>query len=415
MALPTNFLQNVQTYNDGVNAYLLNLFCFVNLANKKFKNFNKDYNANLGDTVTWDLPPRYTTANSLVATFQESQQRVQTLTIDQAVNTSYAFSAQQFIFNVEEYMEKFGMSATYEIGSQVEADVASLVNSNVYRFFGNGTTEINSFTQLATALEYFRAYGAAPNMTRGILPNLKVPAIIGTGLSQFVPKRNDDIAVSWDLGRFSECDWYKSNLIPEHTAGNVGEDDTTLTVVSTNDPTGANITQITCSGATVSDLDAIKKNDLAWFLDGVGSFPNLRYLTFIGHRNSGTTVQFRITADAAANGSGNVVLNIFPALSSVAGANQNILYNIVAGMQIKVLPSHRRGLIYSGNSMFLGMPTLPDEIPFPTANKIDEESGVGTRLYYGSKFGQNERGFVHDCIWGKTMQDENAFALIFPL
>lgn len=116
MALPTNVLQTVQTYQDSGLAYLLNLFAFISTANKKFKDF-QNREANLGDTVTFDLPPRYTTTNSLVASFQDTQQRVQSLTVNKAANTAYAFSAQQFIFNVKEYMEKFGKSAVYEIDS----------------------------------------------------------------------------------------------------------------------------------------------------------------------------------------------------------------------------------------------------------------------------------------------------------
>ncbi len=85
MALPTNILQTVQTYQESELAYLLNLSCFVSTANTRFKDFEK-MEANLGDTVTFDLPPRYVTTNSLVATFQPSQQRVQNLTVDQVID-----------------------------------------------------------------------------------------------------------------------------------------------------------------------------------------------------------------------------------------------------------------------------------------------------------------------------------------
>jgi hypothetical protein len=61
------------------------------------------------------------------------------------------------------------------------------------------------------------------------------------------------------------------------------------------------------------------------------------------------------------------------------------------------------------------MPRLPEEIPFPTANKSDPESGVSLRMYYGSLFGQNQRGFVNDVIWGKTLVPEYAMRLLFPL
>ena len=91
MAVPNNILQQVQTYQLSNLAYLQNLNCFVSTANTKFKNFVK-MTANLGDKVTFDLPPRFTTAQSLVATFQSADQRVQNLTVDQAINISYAFT-----------------------------------------------------------------------------------------------------------------------------------------------------------------------------------------------------------------------------------------------------------------------------------------------------------------------------------
>lgn len=419
MPLPTNILQTVQTYQKSELAFLLNSYVFINKANKKFQNF-QNMEANLGDTVTFDLPPRYTTTNSLVATFQDSQQRVQSLTVDQAVNTAYAFNAQQFIFNVKEYMERFGKSATLELGTKIESQIAeNCVLNHTFRFYGDGATAINSYGQLAKALAYFRNFGTAQENTMSVIPDINVPDIINTGLSQFVMNRNEKDAQSWEFGNFSNCDWYQSNLLPIHTSGTVGDEaklaDRQLTVISTNDPTGANITQITCSGATISDADAIKAGDLGQFVDGVSGQPNVRYLTFIGHRPSANPCQIRVTADAKADGSGNVVLSVSPALVSVSGQNQNINNNIVAGMKIQMMPSHRAGLIVSGNALFLAMPRLPEEVPFPTANQSDSESGAAVRMYYGSLFGQNQRGFVHDAIWGSTLVDEYAMRILFPL
>lgn len=428
MSLPTNILQQVITYQESGLAYLINSFAFINQANKKFKDF-QNREANLGDTVSFDLPPRYVTAAGLVATFQGSAQRVQNLAVTQAANAAYAFSNQQFIFNVQDYMEKFGKSAVLEMGSKIEADVAKnvvsgVVNQNTgnlvtdsgpYRFYGDGVTPINSFGQLAQALANFRDFGAAKDAVRGILPLAVVPPIVNSGINQFVPARNDKIAMSWELGSFSMCDWSYSNLLPIHTAGNVGENGTTLTLVSTNDPTGANVTQLTFSGATINDADAVKAGDLFQFQDGVSGKPNMRFLTFIGHQPSNQPVQFRATADAAANGSGNVTVSVTPALVWAANQNQNLNNALVAGMQVKALPSHRAGVIYSGNSLFLGMPQLPEEVPYPTANKVDPDSGVSMRMYYGSLFGQNQRGMVHDAIWGSTMVPEYSMRLVFPI
>lgn len=405
-----NILQQVQTYQDSGLAYLVNSFCYINKANKKFKDFDK-IEANLGDTVTFDLPPRYTTNNSLVAVFQDSEQRAQSLTVNNAVNTAYQFSNQEFIFNAERYMEKFGKSAVLEIGSKVEADVAQVNINNTYRFFGDGVTAINSFTQLAQALAFFRNYGAAKDATRGIIPDINVPAIVGTGLNEFALDRNNRTAMSWELGDFARCEWNSSNLLPVHNAGNVGNNATTLTVVSIN----AAGDQLTMSGAAAADANAIKEGDLLQFQDGVAGQPNMRYLTFIGHEVSANPVQIRATADVASDGAGQVIVPIFPALVDAAGQNQNINNAVAAGMELKALPDHRAGLIYAGDALYLGMPRLPEEVPFPTANHMDPDSGASMRMYYGSLFGQNQRGFVHDIIWGKTLVDEYAMRLVFPL
>lgn len=433
MPAPSNILQQVQTYQKAELAFLLNSFCAINLTNKKFKQFN-ELTANLGDTVTFDLSPRYITYNGLVITQQPSVQRLQSLVCSQAFNTSTGYTDQQFIFNVREYMDRFGEAAMKELGSKIEADILRNVisgvrindpqnanygqlqtNSGPYRYYGDGVTPINSYGQLAQAVANFMDYGAAKNKMRAILPSVNIPSIVNTGLNQFVMNRNNEIAMSWELGNFSGTDWYVSNLLPIHTAGSVGEAGTVLTLVSVNDPTGANVTQMVFSGASASDADAIKAGDLFTFQDGVSGQPNLRYLTFIGHEVSSQKVQFRVTSDAASTGGGQVTLDVFPALVWQQNQNQNLNHALAAGMQIKGIPSHRAGLLWSGDQFYLAMPQLPDQSPFTTVNMQDKESGASIRHYFGVQFGQNVRSYVRDEIHGSTLVPENSMRLIFPL
>lgn len=412
MAVPNNILQQVQTYQRSNLAYLQNLNCFVATANTKFKNFEK-LTANLGDTVTFDLPPRFTTAASLVATFQSADQRVENLTVDKAINVSYAFTAQQFIFNVEDYMEQFGKAAVMEMSAEIESDIASVCVEAPYRFYGDGISPINSYGQLASALAMFRNYGAAKDNTKFYLSDIAQSAIVNTGLNQFVPRRNDEAAMSWDVGDFDRAAFYVSNLLPVHTAGTIGEDGTVLTVVSTVKDANDAVIQIVFSGAG-TDADAIKEFDKGQFNDGVSGQPNLRYLTFIGHKVSSNPVQFKVTSDAASS-AGNVTVDVYPPLKASQGNDRNLNYDIAAGMQVTFLPSHRAGVITSGNPLFLGMPMLPEEVPFPTGNENDPDTGVSLRMYYGSLFGQNQRGMIHDAIWGKKLVPEYSMSVIFPL
>jgi len=414
--MATNILQQVITDNESGLALLLNSFAFLNTSNMKFQRFNDDIPKNLGDTVSFDLPPRFTTTASLVVTFQSAVQRVQQLTINKEASTAYEFTAQQFIFNVRDYMQVFGKSAIAELGTQVESDVASLAETNTFRFYGDGTTPISTYLQLANALAFFRNFGSAKENTKGYLSDLTFPSIINSGLNQFALDRNNKEAMSWEIGRFSNCEWFQSNLLKTHTAGTEGNAGTVLTVASVVTDANGGVIQITFSGTTsASDLNSVKAYDKFQFNDGVSGFPNVRFLTFIGHLPSQSPVQFRATANAASTAGSQVTVNIYPALQAASGQSQNITSPIVPGMQVSVLPTHRCGLIMSGNPLFLAMPKLPEEIPYPTSVAQDPDSGASIRQYYGSLFGQNQRGMVHDIIWGRTLVDEYAMMVALPL
>lgn len=431
---PSNVLQQVQTYQRSGLALLQNLCCHIATANTKFKNF-ENIEANLGSTVTFDLPPRAVTNQGLVVSWQPAVQEVHTLTCDQANNSSFAVTSQQRIFNLEkgaeDYMRVFGRSFIAELATNVEANVAQNWNSSVrsqvdgtlqtnsgpYRFFGNGTTAISSFQQLAQSITLFKNYGAVSEGIKYYLPDTVTPSIVGSGLNQFVPNRNNDMAMSWEIGDFGTpvVKYYQSNLMPLHVSGSTGINGSTLTVVATNDPTGQNVTQLTLSGATASDLSAVLSGDLLEFQDGVSGLPNMRYLTYIGHRVSANHVQVRVLNDAVSNASGNVVVNIFPALNWAGGRTQNLNNAIQAGMQLKGLPSHRCGGILGGEALFLAMPKLPEQAPFITANEYDPETGVSMRLTHGSVFGQNQTGMIYDETHGSTLVPAYAMRLIVPL
>ena len=439
MTTPVNVLQTVQTYQKAELAWLLNSFVGINIANKKFKNFN-DLTANLGDTVTFDTTPRYISYAGLQITEQPSVQRVQSLICSQAANVAAAYTDQQFIFNVRDYMDRFGMSAMKELGSLVESDIlrnfisgvrvndpqnanfGSLqVNSGPFRFYGDGVTPINSFTQLAQSVANFEDFGAATHKMCGILPVANIPAIVGTGLNQFAMRRNDELANSWELGKFANADWYESNLLPVHVSGTIGNTaapNNIMTVVSTS-PSGANVTSITFSEPTIgTDANAIKAGDLFQFNDGVPGKPNMRFLTFIGHSPSSQPVQFRAIADAATvAGQVTVQIQTINGVGLVWAQNQNQNLNnaIQAGMTVTPLPSHRAGCLMSGDQFYMAMPRLPDESPFTTSNMVDADSGASIRHYFGSQFGQNNRAYVRDVVFGSTLVSENSLRYAFPL
>lgn len=415
MAAPDNSLIKVVTYQKAELAYLQNYGCFVGkLSNTEFLNF-QNRAAQLGSTVSFHKPFQFTVTNSLNAQMQPVIERVQTLTVDKEASISYAFTAEQQIFDVKAYMAGMGKDAVSRLAIKVEADIARNCLTHTYRFFGDGITPITSYNQLGTAVARYHNYGSPSVMTRGVLSDMVYPAVIATGANQFTPVRNDKIINSWEIGSFANCDWYRSNLLPVHNAGNVGKAQATLTVVTPHADADGSISSITFSGASASDPAAFKEFDKLYFLDGVANHEDIRYLQFNGDHVSENPVQVRVTAHAASDVSGNVRVFFYPPLQIMPVASQNLSHAIVPGLQAKALPSHRSGMIMGGKPLFLAMPALPSMSPYDTGNAHDPVTGVSMRHYSGAVFMQNLQGTVLDCIWGSTMADEYAMAIIIPL
>lgn len=415
--MANNVLEAVATYNEAGLPALDNLSPYIFYANKKYVDWEKEAPQNKGETINIALPTRFTTTKSLVASFQSIKERKQALKIDQQYSVSYDFTSQELVLNVNNNLESFVKGAVTELGSQLVSDFAQVNLTNTYRAFGDGITPINSEEQYAQAIANFRNYGAAKFDTNMFVSDVDIPAAIGNSLSQFAVNRNNEYANSWQLGNFAGCEFSTSNLLPIHTAGTVGnlQEELTLEAIS---PDG---TTLTFSGAT-DDPAAIVENDILTFdFPGSTNTTGLRFLTFTGHVPSSQLVQVRATATAAAVG-GQVTVTVFPALifsntdPKDPAANVNIDLNSLTGiLNARIAPDHRAGLLYSGNSLYLAMPPLNDNSPFATSVKTDPSTGASMRCYYGSKFGENEYGFVNDAIAGFTLIDEYAMRIIYPL
>lgn len=416
MATPSsNSLVQVQTYQRSGLGALYNQNPWINTSNMKFKDF-QTLIGQLGTTVNFDLPPRFVGVNSLIANFESAAQRLQPLSVTEQFSVSYSFSAQQLIFNVEDYMQQFGLGAVVQIGNTVGASVAQNSLSAPFRLFGDGRTAINSYQQYSQALANFRNFGDPGYPTCVYVDDVSIPAVIGSGLQQFATDRNNDIANSWELGKFSNAEFYSTNLLPVHMAGAYGQGAGITLTITAISPDG---TTITFSSAGGAEAVALAKYDILT-LDPQG-VAGLYFLQFTGYQPSAQKVQVRVQENASGSGGGAVTATVYPPLVSAVDDPTNSSKNInlsladLVGVTATIAGNHRRGLITGGAAMFLAMPRLPDMDPFPTGNETDVKSGVSMRQYYGSQFGQNVQAMVHDVIWGSTAVPEYTMGIAYPL
>ena len=448
MSTPTiNYLQQVQTYNsDAQLPGFLNQNCFISdICNHEYTDFERKIPANLGDTIGVALPMASVANAGLVVSAQPIRQNIAHLSVIGAANVGVAVTNQQRIFNMDKdgFWKMTGKGMVSELGSKVEQAIASHVNSSAVdmrtdsstygqpqylsgptRFVDCTSTGLLSYQALDQSMSDFISMGAPADDHCVVLPTNYYSPIIGSGLGQFVPIRNDEIAQSWLVGEFGSprTKYYRSNYLPTQTAGYFGDAGTELTVVSTNDATGNNVTSITFSSGGGTHVGAIKAGDLGYFEFGVAGQPNIYALTFYGHMVTNQAVQFRAIADADSS-SGAVTVQIISnthtegqGLCSVAGnALQNISGPIVAGMKVKFVPSHRCGLRVCGKAFYVAIPRLDDERPYDTSVDTDDETKVSLRMYYGAVFGQNQKWLVNDIIWGGLLVSRYSQRICLPL
>jgi hypothetical protein len=418
----SNSLRQVITYQEAFLARLQNIMPITHGANTRFIDFAKE-NANLGDTVSFKLPTRIRSVNSLVAQFQPAKQRIQYLTCNNPFSASVEFTAEQLLFNdVKVFMEDIGKAAALQLATDIESFVAQLARTNTYRFYGDGITPINTPVQLNSAVTLYKNYGAVPGDVKCYIPDTAYPAIANAMQNQFVPDRNEKVAHSWMLGDFGDAKWHKSNLLPIHYAGTVGNSGLILQVSgwTNNGPNGAidtlTLTSASATPITANDVNCIKQYDKMQFLDSpTGVYSPLRYLTFTGYKPSDNHVQFQATANATSSSGNTVTVSINPFLQVIPDSNQNLNQAITTGMLVQVMPSHRVGLIYSGGALMVALPPLPMQSPFDCSNKIDPDTGVSIRLTHGTILGQNITGLIWDCLAGCTGVYEYFMAILFPI
>ena len=438
--LPTNVLQNVSLYLRSYLAIQKNFTSLINRANKRFDKFNK-VPGNLGSTVTFDSPPPALSSPGLIANRFPAQQNIHTLTVDQAANSAIAVDMQQLIFNMKNapggnYLQVFGssmvqaLSTTMEetglrtfisdvrpmtqVGDQTIISAYGNANSGPNTFYGDGINPISSYQQLEQAVMLGRTTGQAPTPADMWIPDFARVPIINSGLGQFANNRNNETAMSWQIGEFGSprTTVFQSNILPFHVSGTTGILQQTLTVLSVNDPTGNNVTQITLSGANTTDANAVQAGDMFTFVAQSG-YVTPKFLTQFGYFPSVRTYQVRATVQAASSG-GDVTITLSEPINWAGGLNQNCSTPIIAGMQMKGLPSHKAGGVVYGNALYLAVPQLPEEWPYLSVSEMDPDTKLSFMLSYGSLLGQNVSQVILYQISGWLGVSKYMDRLIFP-
>ena len=387
-----------------------------------------------GDTYTKKKPTRFQNKQSLgfdAATEGAFNEQFFTITVDQERSVPYARDDNQRALVPEDLLTSNAIGSINNLCNEIEQFNGNQVAVGGYRFHGSPIVQagqMQSPGELTEAVSRFRSFGGQGHISFGI-PTVASFQTVDSSFQQFVPNRNDDMALAGEIGKLrgvANTMFYTSDQLPLHISGTAASDAAGVNagvgyVIVSVTPTAPSTTS--AAGSTVIELsggfdgDTIIVNDLIDI--GVLNTANpLLFLTYTGYVASSAFVQARVTVGDTFSG-GNATITVEPALIFDA-TNEDTARNLnrdidLANDKVRIVQSHRAGAVYHDQYVAFACPRLGDTRPFPSASVYKKELGIALRAYEGYSVETATYFNVHDVIFGGGTAPEGLARIIYPI
>lgn len=269
----------------------------------------------VGDTISIRRPEDgQVRTGATLSTTDVIEGKVQ-LTIDQQVGSDFQFSSTDLTLKIDDLSERVIRPRMINIINYVAADVLTQMYRGVYNWVGTPGQTINSFADFAKAPERLDEMSVPVEDRCAILSPADHWAMVGaaTALSNVGGAENSAYRKGL-IGELGGVDTYRSQVVPTHTCGT--RDNSTPLVNGASQ----NVTYDTAKNTWTQSL----------ILDGLdagatvkaGDVFTIASVYMVNQKTKATTdilQQFVITADATADGSGNLTVTVSPPIISASG------------------------------------------------------------------------------------------------
>jgi hypothetical protein len=323
----------------------------------------------IGDTLQVRRQNHFIVGDGSVATPQSIIETVETITIAHQYNALIAYTIQDLSLRIEDFSRLFIAPAIQEIITQMEKDIGSAAEQQLYFFTGTAGTPINSFTTVDLAGAKLLEQGV--NIASDAYLAMTVrdgSSLKGALLNNFTPVFNEDIVRSSAIGHLSYFDIFQSQNIKRHTAGAgpVSHSGDTLTV---NGAVASGNT-IILAGATINIANYFVVGDVI-------SIAGVQSVNPVGRAATGQDMQFVITANASSNGAGAITITVSPSIiSDTANPNRNVSNAVPNSAVVTMVGSHNVNVAYPSRGLDIVCPPLYKlQVPYSSV-AVDPETGL---------------------------------------
>jgi hypothetical protein len=334
------------------------------------KGIEQDFKQNYyrpGDTVNIRRVNKFNVQRGNAASAEDIDESTEAVTVQPFYSVVMNFDIFDETLIVDDMEKRYIKPAVQEIIAQVETDIAAQAKTAIYQFAGTPGSAINSFSAVDLAATFLIERDIPSTDLYMALRPRDASALKSALQNAFNPTLNQEISFGSRLGRLSEFDIFRNRGIARQTAGTAAGQAT----IEVNGAVASG-SSIALDGLTAAST--FKAGDLI-SIAGVYSVTNLNATSTL------QDMQFVVTADATANGSGEVTISVSPAINSdQSDPNHNVTAAIPDNAVVTVQSSSWTNLAYHETA--LSCVTLQ---PYMLNTKFcknmtDPESGVTIQI-----------------------------------
>jgi len=342
---------------------------FIGTINRQYDDSFAQSGAKIGDTLKIRLPNQYTVRTGKTLNAQDTTESSVDLTMATQKGVDMEFSSKELTLDIDDFAERILEPAMSTLASHIEADVLANVTPKVYNLVGTAGTTPAALSVFADARAKLNQFLAPKDRNRRVQVDSETMGVMVDALKGLF---QDSASIAEQylegmIGRTSGFDWYENDLLYVHTTGSR---DNTTPVINGATQSGASL--------VLDGFDAaatVKEGDV-FTIAGV----------YAVHAETKVAYdflqQFVATADATADGSGNVTLSISPSISA-SGASQNVSALPADGAALTFVgaasTAYGQGLAYHKNafSFVSGDLEMPNGVDFKAREMFD---GISMRI-----------------------------------
>jgi hypothetical protein len=335
-----------------------------------------------GGSVQIRKPAKYTFRYGTTAQPQDSTEKSLTLTVGTQGGVDLQFSSADMTLKISEFSERFLKSAMVTIANQVDRDVASLYKS-VWNWVGTPGTTVANFAAFGRAPQRLTEM-AVPEDRVGVLAPADNWGLLGGLTGAYVQDIARPAIERAKLPMVGGVDLYETQNVKTHTVGPLGgaplvngpnQGTTYAASGATNSQT------LVTDGWTAAAAARVKQGD-------VFTLANVYAVNPVTRDALPYLQQFVVNQDGSSDGSGNLTLNISPAIIT-SGAYQTVSAAPADNAPLTFLgtasSSYPQNLVFHRDAFALVM--VPMEIPAaipPGLAGRESYKGISVRLlpYY---------------------------------